>query len=225
MTTGLTFFKAVPHAATRNVPGGGSAEALTLEQIRVRAENLEAHEPAHQYYTGELSIDAAPFEAHLGMTAVATPSGWAFNFSAGTCGWDMAGANSEELVLALPFRPGDSILTVTMRLEGSATGGGGHSALPANMPVIQLIRKDVTTGVFTIVDSTTDSSANVAAYDAVHDVEISLGPGHSYVANAVYYVRIIAEGGANAEPGSARVYSLKFTGLARSYRSSVEAYQ
>lgn len=216
-----------------NLGSGGDINAGNGSHINVTGTGqlvVGASAVAQMADANRLTIDASPFTAHLCMTPITTPSGWSFGTSGSTFGWDMAAASGEKIIFGLPFRPGDTLLTVTMRLEGDAAGGGGHSGLPADMPLLEVIRKDVTTGVFTVVDSQADgvlstpSVTNNTTYDAAHEVTVSLGPGHSYVSNAVYYVRITAEGGANADAGSTRVYSIRFTGLARSYRGSIEIY-
>ncbi|HTV24294.1 MAG TPA: hypothetical protein VMG12_36630 [Polyangiaceae bacterium] len=230
----IGFGCAIQNGATLAALSGSTVSVQSGAQLTVSSGGLAVFasgSEARMTTASTLTINAAAFTGHVCMTPIAVPSGWSFGVSGSTMGWDMAGASGEKILFALPFKPGDSLLTVTMRLEGDAAGGGGHAGLPADMPLIEVLRKDVTTGVFTIVDSQVDGVAsspsvtNAATYDAAHDVTISFGPGHSYVANAVYYVRITAEGGANADAGSTRVYSIKFTGLARSYRSSVEAYQ
>lgn len=81
-------------------------------------------------------------------------------------------------------------------------GGGGHAALPAVMPAFRLYRIN-TSGVYVALGaSTNDPSANVAAYEAAHSVNINLTA--SFVVDLTQYRYILAvasESGANYQTG------------------------
>lgn len=82
-------------------------------------------------------------------------------------------------------------------------GGGGHMALPT-MPQFRLYRID-TSGVYTALGAATnDPSANVAAYEAAHSINVNLTA--SFVVDLTQYRYILAiasESGANYQPGGA----------------------
>ncbi len=79
---------------------------------------------------------------------------------------------------------------------------GGHGALPATMPKVQVFRWVPATGVSTSLVSQTDPSASVVAYEALHVITATLGTTETIDnVNNVYAVVFDSEGGANSLNG------------------------
>lgn len=170
-----------------------------------------------------LNIDSAPFTARLSMIPYKADAGWVSDYDGR---WTWTAAEGEAAMFSFPLRPGDSLLTVVVRIHGNATGGGSHGGSPpTEKPLVEVYRKDEN-GVSTLVGSQIDSVATGGAYDAAHDITVSFGPGHTPVTNNIYFVKVTAEGspGTPGVPASTKVLSMKFTGLARSYRGTNEVY-
>jgi len=167
-----------------------------------------------------LTIAAAPFSFRLSGTPLFAATGWAAT-SEGN--WDMVADGGQLLTFALPLHVGDTLQTLTMRLAGAGMGNGGHVGIPTDRPEIQFFRKDVN-GVIPTPTTQIDGSANVAAYDAAHDVTLSFGPGLLIGNTQTYYVRIRAEGPTGSLANRTRVYAITGTGLGRSFRGSNEIY-
>lgn len=91
-----------------------------------------------------------------------------------------------------PLPPGATIVSVTMRLAGST-----HGALPATMPTISVIEVEDQTD--TQLATATDASANVAAYDEFHSVEVAVGV--EIAPMKYYYIRVTGEASTNAATG------------------------
>lgn len=105
--------------------------------------------------------------------------------------------------VALPielFPPNGAELTT---VEVWWQGAGGHGALPATMPQVEVYEENIGTGVVTQLGPTaTDSSASVAAYQLRHAITVS---GFSHVVNRAtsrFYVKVYNEGGVNALAGA-----------------------
>lgn len=78
--------------------------------------------------------------------------------------------------------------------------GGGHAGLPANLPIVRLLRRDLTaggTGAVTEVDNETDAPASLAAYEVVHTFG-KTNLNHSVLADNLYFAVFQGEQGANA---------------------------
>lgn len=205
----------VLNAGEINVASGGEINLASGAQLSVAAGGV-----AQMADADRLTIDAAAFSFRVAMTPVYVQSGWTVSRDGN---WDMIGASGEEVLFALKVHPGDSLSSVSMRLQGDKSGGGGHGGSPpADMPQLSVIRKDAD-GTMTPVGTAVDASAG-AAYDALHTVTLSLGPGHTITSTDTYYVRLVAEGPTGGLSSLARVYGITGTGLARSYRGSNEVY-
>lgn len=81
-------------------------------------------------------------------------------------------------------------------------GGQGHGALPAMMPALGVIRYDPVADAYVSLLSTgmvDDSSANAAAYDAIHDIKCNTDQNNTVDLSAYVYSAIICnEGHTNA---------------------------
>lgn len=107
-------------------------------------------------------------------------------------------ALADHLVYAIDPHDGATITAVTARVKGGPLMGG----LPANTPIVTLYRVDLTLGTVTSVGAQTDTSANIAAYQALHTVTIS---GLSEVVDSTkyaYLVRVQGDTGSGGTFGS-----------------------
>lgn len=79
--------------------------------------------------------------------------------------------------------------------------GGGNTNLPANMPLFRVRKLDITTNSTSTVGTATDSSADVSAYNAQHNILLS-GLSET-IDNTVYryIIEFVSESGANATTG------------------------
>lgn len=102
------------------------------------------------------------------------------------------------LTLKLNFRlPAGATLT---NAQIYIKGGSGHAALPANMPVLRVVRNDLDTGTLhTIVSSFTDASPNVASFEVYHAVGGNLTLVSAPTIND-YYLWFESEYGTNEQP-------------------------
>jgi hypothetical protein len=119
----------------------------------------------------------------------------------------MVQTDESNAYLYIPISPpiGATITAVTLTVNG---GGDSHAGLPAEMPVLKLVYTTGTTTV-TSVDSATDSSADVSAYEVDHT--ISLSPNHVVVASRRYFLQLRGEHGSNTLPGALRAYGGTYT--------------
>lgn len=101
--------------------------------------------------------------------------------------------STNEIVFDIPVTPASGIVTT---IEVFITGAGGHAALPGTMPRITYVRRDQS-GVATL-DQATDSSANTAAYQANHKIEIT-GLSRA-VSGFAQQIRVRGESGSNSLP-------------------------
>lgn len=124
---------------------------------------------------------------------------WTPVFSASTFEWKNTGTPGLGLVWPLELPHRQLLTAVTARIAGSAT----DVALPLNKPVLyvyaSLIASPVTGSV--LLGQTTDAPANLAAYQAVHDLSVS-GLAHTIDRTGYFYYAVLqAEQGTNANPG------------------------
>lgn len=104
--------------------------------------------------------------------------------------------------------PADDLMvqgsTVT-RLTAYCKGGASHFALPAMMPAIGLARYDPATDTWASLLAAgmqDDTSANVAAYEASHDIRLT--PDQNNVIDLTaysYYIIVCPEGSTDAQEG------------------------
>jgi hypothetical protein len=83
--------------------------------------------------------------------------------------------------------------------------GSGHSSLPATKPMWELYRTPRAVGSAypqsaTQVSTATDTSGNVATYDASHDIQAT-GINHTILTDNDYLLKFFGETGANSQIG------------------------
>lgn len=185
-TTGLT------------VPQGGVDNFATASTI-IKDQSLQETADRCQALAKMVGLNGsntATLQARLNATSV----GSRWNLQVGTTNLyylQTSVTDAGALWFSLDTLPvGAKLLTVSVRLAGGApfTAPYTHAGLPGTMPTITVYRQ--TDGTATSVSSATDSSANVAAYDAFH--AISASPNHTIVAGAQYHVKVTGEAGANS---------------------------
>lgn len=126
--------------------------------------------------------------------------------------WDLLGnyqrqndvSTSHKLYYPVVMPPDGTITQVRCLV----TGTGGHSALPANMPILRLYSLD-STGTTTQEGTVTDTSADLGAYETVHWITLS-GLSVSLGQDA-YHVDLLGESGANALADKLVAYQVEIT--------------
>jgi hypothetical protein len=128
----------------------------------------------------------------------ATPSNVGGNWNETSTGtFSDTGTGGSILYFPLKAPKGQTITAFEITIDPA----GGHGALPATMPVVQLVKTDRSTGVLSIVSTVTDSASNVGAYETAHSFG---GSGLTEVATPDthrYGIRLTSETGANAVAG------------------------
>jgi len=80
-----------------------------------------------------------------------------------------------EVYFALKL-PQDSIITAaTIKLKGAVSGTHAADLLGMQLPIVQIYRTHVDTGVATQIATGTDPSTTKAGYEAIHAVPLTLG--------------------------------------------------
>ena len=81
-------------------------------------------------------------------------------------------------------------------------GASGHSSLPAGMPHVLVVEKNLLTGTSSVIVNVFDSSANVPAFEARHVISAT-GINHSISSDpdVQYQVSLFGETDSNAEVG------------------------
>lgn len=178
----------------------------------------------------DLVINDAPEEFRHTLVAAFHESTGAWDKipnSSGELGWYQTDvADDRAIWFALATTPGDTLVSVFVRLDGDKEGDG-HAALPATRPRVQLLTTDID-GNIQILATVTDSSANVAAYDAPHNVilqSVGLDSGTMPQLATIepFYVRVYGETGANSEVGLG-ILSISGNTIARHYRTDTRVY-
>jgi len=135
---------------------------------------------------------AIPFQHHaVSFVSSGSPS-WLWGGSL----WVQSVAFSafDGLYWPLPAKPGMTSVSVSIDLIGAA----GHASLPASMPRLHVERVGVTSvGVASVVSTVTDTSANVAAYQALHTLTCPTVASID-VFNYRYFVVLYGEFGAGS---------------------------
>jgi hypothetical protein len=105
-------------------------------------------------------------------------------------------ATVENIVFPIEVPQGATITQIRVTIDPA----NGHGGLPASMPRWELLT-ETATGVATLADSQTDTSANAAAFDANHTIQktISVGPVNN--ATTRYTLKFFSEAGANSLTG------------------------
>jgi hypothetical protein len=120
---------------------------------------------------------------------------------------DVATAASFDHNIDVP--DGCFLQSIFINLQGLP---GVHGALPSTMPKVRLVRRAVATGVnTTVAGDTSDGAANVAAYEAVHQIGLACNITIDRT-QYLYYLRIFGESGANSFVG------LAYTGATAQYQ-------
>jgi hypothetical protein len=82
----------------------------------------------------------------------------------------------------------------------SVASDGTHAALPETMPSFTLYQQHLSSGVVTILGTATDSSATVAAYEAPHQIGLSVSPNHVVDREtSTYLIAVSGEYGTNSD--------------------------
>lgn len=193
MSHGLT--ESTTYDATVTVPddadtaNAGSVN-VAFQAIANRTKQLRSKIPASAGGNQQLTM------------AAAKATNWAFDAG------DVAGqtdhtwyqssvASADLLEFQLQHIPGAKFTQIVVTLKGKA----GHGGLPGTMPKIQLFKTDRAAHTSAQVGSDqSDTSANVAAYEAVHTVTLTVSE-QTMSETAVYYLKITGEDGANEMAG------------------------
>lgn len=110
----------------------------------------------------------------------------------------------------LPHRA--TIESVHLYLNGNGAGGGAHTGLPASLPKLEFQQVDPTAG-NSIVATTgvvTDSSANLAAYETNHRIDIN-GLSIAAVGTLGHRIKVTGESGANAAALKLTLFGISFS--------------
>jgi hypothetical protein len=132
--------------------------------------------------------------------------------------WEQVDTASDwRIVFPIVVPPGDDLVDVFVGMNGE----NGHAGLPATMPRARLVRAALD-GTFTVLATSTDSSASVGAYETPHYIVLGVGSLDSgtmpQTANAdPLYVIVQGETGVNALAGL-EIGSITGNRIARSYR-------
>lgn len=114
----------------------------------------------------------------------------------------------------LPPLFGVEITNVVARVHGDGAGTGTHAGLPATMPDVTLFElnsDDGASGNVSSLGTQADVSANVAAYETLHDINLS---GLSTAAagdDLIHVVRVRGEAGANSLVNRLVLYRIYLT--------------
>ena len=143
------------------------------------------------------------------------PSQWVYTSTTGTpygIKWIQGdvglGPDDQRIAFTLPLLRGGSITNIAMYLSGNGGGGGPHSALPANLPRIRLLKLDSTTRAVSVLSTTTDAPASPGAYDTLHWLT-STSFTEVYDPSNQYLIEIRGENGTNALDNALAVYALR----------------
>lgn len=106
---------------------------------------------------------------------------------------------ADRCIIDLPIPTAHYLKSVEARI----IGGAGHVGLPAAMPVLELWKRNISSGALTSLGSATDAAGSIAAYEGQHFVKVTLaGPGELIDrATYCYFATVQGEAGANAIAG------------------------
>jgi hypothetical protein len=199
MTTTITEVDTYTTPVTIPVPG---------EQIRsndwVQAAGALANRT--KYILARVSGLTSGDKVYFSMVSPGQLSG-AIRFSwSGSAQWqgDVTTAGRMDVYLPLP-KGAVTITGVVVAVDGNGAGAS-HSALPATMPTVELIRQPLGGGApVSVSGPQVDTSGTFGAYDTAHVISIG-AIGHTIVADNAYYLKITGEAGANSVAGALAVY-------------------
>lgn len=127
--------------------------------------------------------------------AYGVPADWSISATDGVC----ATTSVSYLNMALDHLPhGSTLLEVNLRVAGVLSG----ATMPTTMPTLEIWKRSVTSGAATqIGTTTTDATANQAAFEAIHLLTVT---GFSETIDRVFYVyyaRVSSPNGGNTDVG------------------------
>lgn len=122
------------------------------------------------------------------------------NFGAAWTQTNVAGAG--QIGFCLPIPVGATLNRITARVGNIAAA---HGSLPGVMPTIRVV--SMVDGLVTNIGSSTDSSANTTAYDAIHDLSCTYA---HVVQDGNYYVIVTGETGGGAAASKFSIFSIHF---------------
>lgn len=109
--------------------------------------------------------------------------------------------NAYWISFPIPFAPGCTLTAARAMVAGGSTvsGNPSHAAIPASgdLPELFVVETDRATGAVTVLGSQEDTSINVAAFNAIHN--ISVGGSWLMAWDKRYSLVLSGEKGANAE--------------------------
>lgn len=174
---------------TASVPVLDNGDALDEAGLQNMAQPLANR----TQWLKERVLEAGVYRVPLvgsGMIARAVDGTW----EATNGGTGFHGNAGSDVYCDLGFRlPPHAVITqVLMRFMGDMAALGSHGSLPANMPTFSLYEDS------TLIDTETDASGSVGAYDVEHDVTMS-GLSLTVDADKRYRLYVVAESGANSQ--------------------------
>ena len=141
------------------------------------------------YMTGSGNI-----QVPLGMPLLNASDRWYFNTGLGIWVQGHTSIDGGELWFPVPITIRGVIDFIFLSLDGDAGPGGvGHVNLPAVMPTFTLYQSSL--GVLTLIDTASDLSPNVPAYESSHAIVLSAFPPLVVDPDTTLYVKITGETG------------------------------
>lgn len=198
-----------PWAATLNIPADGEAISSVsvlgyMQEVANRLEYLRQRVPGANPVANLIRQQKSPGSAVL-VTASTT---WVVSTASNIPGvlTQISIAPGTESV----FIPLDGLIAgqVIRAFNVTTKGAGGHAALPAVMPKVDLVKYDLSAAIggvslaTTTVDTQTDVAANTAALQVYHAIGKTLAAPETVLANVIYGLRITGESGANSVAGA-----------------------
>ena len=119
---------------------------------------------------------------------------------------DTTGAAVLWLELDLPA--GVTITQLLLTVDGNG-GGANHSSLPATLPAVSLIIVNPNSGAAFTTDTQSDTSANLAAYEAAHFIQLDVT--RVVAADRRHLIKIQGETGANSVAASLALFGLQIS--------------
>lgn len=157
--------------------------SVALEGLADRTANLADH------LLGVVADDVIT----LPLVPLATAS---FTWDTPDMQWRQSSVASAGVLVFELILPKRGTLTA---VQAVVIGDTGHAALPATMPKITLYRKDTgSPAAATVLDTETDASANVGAYEVAHPITIVTSEVFDHESGNRYYVTFEGEAGANS---------------------------
>lgn len=89
------------------------------------------------------------------------------------------------------------LVRVYVTVDGNG-GGTNHAGFPANLPTVQVTHVNLATGVTATGAAVVDPSANLAAYELLHEFSVPVVPDWFFTSTTLTYLDFYGEHGANA---------------------------